>query len=246
MGDRRPTLRPMHRSTSPDEAAPRVELHLLGGFDLGRDGSSVPLAPGARRLVAFLALQKRPVRREFAAGMLWPDVPDERAAANLRSTLWRVQKQLRGLISTKGERLRIDASTVVDLRDAELAAHAVLDDGECDIRIFSSDLLPDWYDEWVVLERERFRQLRLSALEALCERHTKAGRLGEALEAGLLSVASEPLRESAHRALIRVHLATGNAVEAIRQYGVCRRLLRDQLGIEPTQQLRELIDALGT
>jgi DNA-binding SARP family transcriptional activator len=246
VGDRRPSLRPMHRTTPPAQAPLRVRLHLLSGFDLVRGDVSVTLAPGAERLVAFLALQERPVRREFAAGMLWPDVPDDRAAANLRSTLWRVQKQLRGLVSTRSERLRIDPATDVDLRDAERAAHAVLTGGDCDIRVFSSDLLPDWYDDWVVLERERFRQLRLSALETLCDRHTTAGRLGPALEAGLLSVASEPLRESAHRALIRVHLATGNAVEAIRQYGVCRRLLRDQLGIEPTQQLRELIDAIGT
>jgi DNA-binding SARP family transcriptional activator len=236
----------MHRSTPPEEAAPRVQLHLLNSFEVVRNGVPVPLAPGAQCLVAFLALQERPVRREFAAGMLWPEVPDDRAAANLRSALWRVQKQLRGLISTTSERLHIDLSTGIDLRDAEYAAHAVLDDGECDLRLLSYDLLPDWYDDWVALERERFRQLRLSALETLCERHTRAGRLGEALEAGLLSVASEPLRESAHRALIRVHLATGNAVEAIRQYGVCRRLLHDQLGVEPTPQLRALIDALGT
>jgi DNA-binding SARP family transcriptional activator len=160
--------------------------------------------------------------------------------------LWRVQKQLRGLIATKSERLLIDPRTPIDLRDAERAARAVLDGDEYDARVFSHDLLPDWYDDWVVLERESFRQLRLSALEALCERYTIAGRLGEALEAGLLSVAGEPLRESAHRALICVHLAAGNPVEAIRQYGVCRRLLRDQLGIEPTPRLRDLIDALGT
>jgi DNA-binding SARP family transcriptional activator len=241
--DVRSALRPIDRG-----ATPRVRLHLLSAFEVVRDDHAVPLAPGSQRLVAFLALQERPVRREFTAGMLWPDVSDGRAAANLRSTLWRVQKQLgvRGLIATKGERLLIDPQTPIDLRDAERAARAVLDDGECDARLFSHDVLPDWYDDWVLLERESFRQLRLSALEALCERHTNAGRLGQALEAGLLSVASEPLRESAHRALIRVHLAAGNAVEAIRQYGVCRRLLHDQLGIEPTQQLRELIDALGT
>jgi DNA-binding SARP family transcriptional activator len=235
----------MSQSTTPD-GTPRVQLHLLSAFEVVRDDDAIPLAPGVQRLIAFLALQKRPVRREFTAGMLWPDVSDTRAGANLRSTLWRVQKQLRGLIATKSERLLIDPRTPIDLRAAEHAARTVLDGGEHDARVFSHDVLPDWYDDWVVLERESFRQLRLSALEALCERYTIAGRLGEALEAGLLSVAGEPLRESAHRALICVHLAAGNPVEAIRQYGVCRRLLRDQLGIEPTPRLRELIDALGT
>jgi len=111
--------------------------------------------------------------------------------------------------------------------------------------LFTGDLLPDWYDDdWLLLERERFRQLRLRALDALCARHLRAGRSGEALDAGLLSLAGEPLRESAHRAVIRVHLADGNAVEALRQYRLCCRLLHDQLGIEPTQQLLDLISHL--
>jgi DNA-binding SARP family transcriptional activator len=115
----------------------------------------------------------------------------------------------------------------------------------CDVELFTGDLLPDWYDDdWVIFERERFRQLRLRALDALCARHLGAGRHGQALEAGLLSLAGEPLRESAHRALIRVHLAEGNTVEALRQFRLCHRLLHDELGIEPTQQLLDLIGPL--
>jgi len=114
-----------------------------------------------------------------------------------------------------------------------------------EVELFVGDLLPDWYDDdWILLERERFRQLRLRALDALCARHLDAGRHGQALEAGLLSLAGEPLRESAHRALIRIHFAEGNTVEALRQYRLCRRVLHDQLGIEPTQQLLDLIGPL--
>jgi DNA-binding SARP family transcriptional activator len=51
------------------------------------------------------------------------------------------------------------------------------------------------------------------------------------------------LRESAHRALIRVHLAEGNRFEAQRQYDLCRRLLRDRLDIEPSPQLEALFEA---
>jgi DNA-binding SARP family transcriptional activator len=106
------------------------------------------------------------------------------------------------------------------------------------------DLLPDWYDDWLVIERERFRQLRLRALDALCDRLTRAGRLDDALAAGLAAVAGEPLRESAHRALIRVHLTDGNAAEAIRQYRMFGRLLREQLGIEPSERMKSLIREL--
>jgi DNA-binding SARP family transcriptional activator len=102
----------------------------------------------------------------------------------------------------------------------------------------------DWYDDWVILARERFRQARLHALEALCLSLASSGRYAEAAEAGLAAVAGEPLRESAHRALIQAHLAQGNPGEAIRQYRLCRRLLHEQLGLEPSPQLDELVGAL--
>ncbi len=227
-----------------------VHLHLLGGFEIVCGGRPMQLPIGPQRLTAFVALRPHPVRREYAAGMLWIDSSEARAAANLRSTLWRVQKQVPGLLITVDGRLQLGPDVEIDLRVAERVAQRILDGSPGNERVdtvdlLRADLLPDWYEEWVQLEREPFRQVRLSALETLCERRASAGRLGEALELGLLSVATEPLRESAHRALIRVHIAAGNAVEAIRQYSACRRLLHDQLGIEPTEQLTALIDALG-
>ena len=68
-------------------------------------------------------------------------------------------------------------------------------------------------------------------------RLTGAGRFAEAFELGLAALAGEPLRESAHRALVRVHLAEGNVGEAVRQYELCRSLLREKLGVEPSEQM---------
>jgi DNA-binding SARP family transcriptional activator len=134
----------------------------------------------------------------------------------------------------------------VDLREAEQCAHRALDrtngdDFEVDASVLSGDLLPDWYDDWVVFERERFHQLRLRALDALCGRLADAGRLDGALEIGLSAVADDPLRESSHRAVVRVHLADGNLAEAIRQYRLCRRLLNEHLGVEPSERMEELV-----
>jgi DNA-binding SARP family transcriptional activator len=237
------SLRPGKRDAAP---APPLQLRLLRTFEVVAGGEPVTLPVGAQRLVAFIALQDRPVQRDYVAGMLWLDTPDARAAANLRSMLWRIQKRARGLIDARGQRLRLEPGVRVDLRIAEDLARRELAGTENvpGPEPFSADLLPDWYEDWVLLERERFRQLRLRALEALCERQLRAGRIGDALDAGLLSLAGEPLRESAHRVLVRVHLADGNAVEAVRQYRLCRRLLREQLGVEPTQQLRELVAGL--
>jgi DNA-binding SARP family transcriptional activator len=241
------TERPPRRSSA---TAPCVELRLLNAFGLNSDGASVSLPMSAQRLVAFVALHNRPLLRPYVAGSLWLDTPDERAAANLRSALWRINRLSRPLIEAAGQQLRLRADVRVDFHDAErLALDEVHNRAEArheepDVEPFVGDLLPDWYEDWVLIERERFRQLRLRALEAVCDRLARAGRLGEALDAGLLSVAGEPLRESAHRALVRVHLADGNAGEAIRQYRLCRRLLHDQLGIEPSERMRELVRGL--
>ena len=247
MRDAPPSLRPRSLRSLGSTDGVRVQLRLLNAFEVVCDGRSVQLPSLAQRLVAFVALHERPVERGYVAGMLWLDTPDQRAAGNLRTALWRVQTRARGLLDASGHRLRLEPGVRVDVRNAEQAARREIGgaDTRCEVELFAGDLLPDWYDDdWLLLERERFRQLRLRALDALCARHLHAGRHGQALEAGLLSLAGEPLRESAHRALIRIHLAEGNAVEALRQYRLCRRLLHDQLGIEPTQQLLDLIGPL--
>lgn len=240
-------LRPNARVSRGGDGAPNeVVLHLLAGFGVEVDGEDVPLPGSAQRVVAFVALHERPVLRPYAAGTLWLDWPETRAAGNLRSALWRIQRHAPALVSADSRMLRLGRCVRVDLREAETLAHDELagSPSRAAPDVLALDLLPDWYDDWVLLERERFRQLRLRALESRCARLTAAGELDEALEAGLLALAGEPLRESAHRALVRLHLAEGNAAEALRQFQLCRRLLLEQLGVEPSPRMLELVAGL--
>jgi DNA-binding SARP family transcriptional activator len=135
----------------------------------------------------------------------------------------------------------------VDLHEISELARAVIE-GEVDSSTLDfsqlslqGDLLPDWYEDWIVVERERFRQLRLHALECLCDRLRKEGMFAEAVEAGLAAVASEPLRESSHRVLIAAYLAEGNRGEAIREYRAYRDLVRDELGVDPSPRMERLV-----
>ncbi len=229
----------------------RPRLTLLGGFELLRGDEHVPLSTSAQRLLAFVALRDRPLQRSYVAGSLWLDSPEERAAANLRSALWRLHGCGMELVHCEGTQLSLDPGMIVDLREAEALAHHALDrangsDLDVDPSLLSGDLLPDWYDEWVVFERERFHQLRLRALDALCSRLADAGRLDGALEIGLAAVADDPLRESSHRAVVRVHLADGNIAEALRQNRLFRRLLNEQLGVEPSERMQELMRDVET
>ncbi|WP_231905541.1 AfsR/SARP family transcriptional regulator [Streptomyces davaonensis] len=136
---------------------------------------------------------------------------------------------------TLGHGVRVDASTLartaLDIVRGRGPFHAdplllgVLDRG---------DLLPDWDDNWVVLEREWLRRLRLQALDILAERLARHNMPALALEAALASIRIEPLREYPHRAAVSAHLAEGNMIEALRHYEAFRQLLRTELGAEPS------------
>lgn len=225
----------------------RPRLRLLDGFELTCAGRPVTLTITVQRLLAFLAISDRPMRRPFVAGRLWIDATEARAAASLRSTLWRLRRLALPLVEASGTHLTLMPRVLVDLRQARSLVRRLIDptdgceDLAVDARALSSDLLPDWYEDWVIAERERFCQLRLHGLESLCMRLTSAGRFGEAVEAGMAAVSAEPLRESGQRALIATHLAEGNVGEALRQFRRFRSLLRHELGIEPSQALSALL-----
>jgi DNA-binding SARP family transcriptional activator len=226
-----------------------ADLRLLGGFELRVNAAPVELSLGPQRLLAYLALHARPATRSSVAGTLWPEAAEERAAANLRSTLWRIRRTRLPLVTTEGRHLSLAPAVRVDVRDSIGAARRLLDPeasaADIDSRTqaaLGSDVLPDWDDDWALLERERFRQIRLHALERRCDLLTATGRISEAIEAGLAVVAAEPLRESAHRALIRAHLAEGNRAEALRQFTLYGRLMREDLGLEPSPEIAALVE----
>ena len=223
-----------------------VCVRLLGGFELLVGGRPEPLPSGSQRLVAFLALQPTGLQRVYVAGVLWPDASDDHARASLRSALWRIPTACSDLVEASATHLRFHRSVEVDVLEASASAHRALAEGtiesdDLDRLTESRDLMPDCYEDWVLLERERFRQLRLHALEAVCDRMIEAGRHAAAVRAGLAAVEGEPLRESAHRALIRAHLAEGNPGEALRQYRSFESLLRKELGLAPSAAIRSLL-----
>jgi DNA-binding SARP family transcriptional activator len=230
-------------------SCPQLWLRLLRGFEFHCDEQAVPLPLNTQRLVAFLALRARPIRRLHVATTLWPDSTEERSVANLRSTLWRLRCQGCLLVETTNRHLRLAEAVSVDYHLVAGRARRFLDPStkvdldELD-EGFAEDLLPDWYDDWVVMERERFRQLRLCALESAAERLISAGRHGQAIQAALTAVGEEPLRESAHRALVRAHLAQGNRGEALLGYRRYREALQAELQVEPSPLFEELISGI--
>jgi DNA-binding SARP family transcriptional activator len=226
-----------------------ARLGLLGAFELSFGGGTLELPTPAQRVLAYLAIEDRPLQRSYLAAALWLDSTDARAAGSLRSALWRIRRSRCELVEERNHQLQLSSKVAVDLRAAYAWASRVQDRGQplsrADVEGASlpAELLRDWYDDWVVLERERFRQLRAHALEVLCDRLAAEGRIGDALEIGLAAVHNEPLRESAHRAVISVHLAEGNQSEALRQYAYYRQLVSRELGVQPSPRMETLLRA---
>ena len=231
-----------------------IEMCLLGTFAVWVEHHAlVTLPEGSQRLLVYLALRERSVARVAVAGTLWPDVSDQLAGVSLRSALSRLD----GLghdavvLTTAGAQLAQHVS--VDLHRARALARRLLQPGSSTtdadlsgaaVAMLSLELLPDWYDDWVVAEAEDWRQLRANALEAQARLLTASGRLAEAAGAARAAIRVEPLRESAHASLIRVHLAEGNQSEALRAFNLYRALLRRELGLEPTAHLSELVASI--
>jgi DNA-binding SARP family transcriptional activator len=231
----------------------QLRLSLLGGFSLRKGSRDIQLAASGQRLVALLALQDRPVTRVRAAGTLWPELSAKRSLSDLRTTLWRVHQSGEQIVTATNSALALNADTGVDVRrlmDLPRQLGRAAEPGQAPAGLDSvtlsdltSELLPDWYDEWVQDERECLRQTRLHGLEALSVALSQAGRHADAIQAALAAVRVEPLRETAHRTLIQAHLAEGNRCEARRQFQECRRLLREELGVEPSESTRQLAGA---
>jgi DNA-binding SARP family transcriptional activator len=222
-----------------------VRLRLLGGFHLLLGGRPAAVPVQAQRLLALLAL--RPAQcRSALAGTLWGDVPESRAQANLRNAAWRVRLCSDAVLQCSRHSLGLDPAVTLDLDAARRGARGVLDGQPATaspelIGLLDHDLLPSWDEEWLVVERERQRQLRLHALEALSDALRRAGRYPDAIAAALAAVRAEPLRESAQRGLIVAHLAEGNVCEAVRQFDSYRRMLSGELGIAPGERLVALV-----
>lgn len=238
-------------ATRPRPGVAGSRVLLVGGFRLVEGDAQVALAEGSQRLLALLALRGQPVKRVLVAGTLWPEVTESRAYASLRSALSRLYGVVRDAVEVDPSELRLASRVRVDLHESQALAHRLLDTvdqpleapdlSRAAITALSGELLPDWYEDWVLLKAEDWRQLRLHALEVLAGLLAAAGRYGDAAAAALAAVRADPLRESAHAALIRVHLAEHNQSEALREFKLYQDLLRAELDIEPTNQLRDLV-----
>jgi DNA-binding SARP family transcriptional activator len=224
-----------------------TSLCLLNGPYTLVNGHQHAVPEGSKRLVVLVAI-RRWVTRRAAAELLWPDVEPLRAAGNLRSAVWRLRCAELPLLIERDGALRLSPDVQVDI-DVLCAGAAQVASGRPsadDRRLLAAavealDLLPGWYEEWVCAERERLRTTMLTAIDAIAVQLRRAGRCAEAIDAALVAVTADPLRDSSQAALITAHLREGNLCEARRAYAAYRRVLRAEFGLEPPERLARLV-----
>lgn len=221
------------------------ELRLLGGFDLRRCDEPVDVAPSSQRVIAFLALHDRPLPRAYVAETLWPDTTDERAAANLRTALWRLHVAGHDVVEVVHAQLGLHRSVGVDVRTMDRVARGLRQRGEEPdpglLDCLRGELLPGCWDSWLVFERERVRAELVHLLEWLGLGALHRGDHHLAELAALAAVECDPLRESANALLIRGRLAGGDHAGAVQHYHRYSRLIDAELGLAPGTELQRLI-----
>lgn len=225
-----------------------IRIQVLNGCVIGRAGQPLNVPLTSQRVAAFLALQTVPTRRSEVASRLWCGSGHASGQACLRSALWRLQDACGSaeVVDATRTHLRLSCAVSVDLRAQVAIATQLLHSPEIqeedlDLELLEGELLPDWNDEWVLIERDRLRQLRLHALESFGRHMIELGRYGAAAEAGFAGLRADPLRESSHQLLIETYLAEGNRADALRQYEHYRRLLKRKLGLQPHARFLSLL-----
>src|SRR6266545_2068996 len=178
-------------------AAHPSQLVLMNGFSLCSGGAIRRLPASAQRLLAFVALQGRSVSRRRAAFTLWPDASEARAYGSLRTALFRLRAVCPdGSVLECGREFELSANVEVDVRKAyELAARlerpGTCNTAELESLLEGGELLPDWYEDWVLVERERFHELRRRAPRGGKSR--RSARPPQAIPAGSSALGACPV-----------------------------------------------------
>jgi DNA-binding SARP family transcriptional activator len=219
---------------------------VLGSFTTTAEGVD------AGKVVAYLAVHRRPERCADLAADLWPGEPApaarqllDDALASLRSTgLLEPELGPDGPVALDpAVEVELDAAMALvrRLADAPGRPNGIPDDLPTAAALLRADILPGWPAAWLAVERERFRQIRLNALEDLSTALSAAGRHAEAVELAEEAVRTAPSRESARRALIEAHLGQGGIAEAVAQYDEYTELLRSSVGASSAFGLEGLL-----
>jgi DNA-binding SARP family transcriptional activator len=240
--------------------SPVLSFTLFGGFDLRIDNTPVDgfISNKARALLAFLFVTNRSHPRPVLAELFWGDKPDDVANVNLRMAL----SNLRKLLGPALDITRSDVSVSKNYRcilDVELFQSRLSQvdpatlESNCNsleqaIALYTGDFLEGLsvrdalsFEEWALRQRERYRQMALQALYRLSMIHTDRGSYDLAIQYTSRLLELEPWQEEGHRQMMLLLAMTGQRGAALAQYAACRRILAEELHVDPMPETNALL-----
>ncbi|MGD2166437.1 MAG: BTAD domain-containing putative transcriptional regulator, partial [Anaerolineae bacterium] len=243
----------------------RLSLSLLGPFEVALDEQSVTdfESDKVRALLAYLAVERdRPHRRDSLAGLLWADWSDRAARTNLRNALANLRTAIGDrhaqppfLLITR-ETIHFNTASdhwldVIAFRSRVEADQPAARELEEAVDLYRGGFLEGFFvkdsptfEDWSLLTRERLQRQALSALRWLAEHYERRGDYEQASDYAWRQVELEPWQEQAHQQLMRLLALSGRRGAALAQYETCRRLLAEELGVEPAEDTTRLYDKI--
>ncbi len=240
-------------SPNDDTAAPGCSLQLFGAPNLICSGHVVTLKRRqARAILFYLGAQgDLSVPRDTLLGLIWPEKERAVAQQTLRTLLHGLRRDLNGQLIEEGHALRLSSDVAVDARAFEAGLAGEPESLAGALQLYRGDFLAGFtldgapaFEEWILIERERYRRLAVRGLTRLSAQQSAAGRYAEALASIDRALALDPLQEDVQRDALRLHMLAGDRPGAIRRYDELRRLLDDELGVTPMAETRALYDAI--
>ncbi|NVK73913.1 MAG: AAA family ATPase [Oceanospirillaceae bacterium] len=237
---------------------PLLNLSLLGGFVARVDDKAI-LDSGYAKLRGLLALlamsADTPLSREFLAEMLWPNMDSKIGRQNLRLALFNLKSSMdeagyllssqRDFVTLSSQGLLFDVTEFV----ADAPVSILQMERQSDLyrgEFMSGFYLPDCHelDNWLLLQRETMQRRALSLLERLSDHYERTGHLQNAMQYALRSLELDSWNEHAHRRVMRLYALSGSSGAALAQFEMCCKLLKNEMGVLPSEETRQLAERI--
>ena len=242
-----------------------LHVQLFGRFGVELDGRALGglEARKVQELLSYLLIYRdRPHPRETLAGILWDAQSTPQSKKYLRQALWQLQNALQSvgkddfepILIIESEWIQINPKANIHLdvhefeeafkdtrglRGRELVADQITALTAA-VGSYQNDMLPGWYQDWCIFERERLQNMFIAIMDKLmgyCEAH---GNYEEGISYGMRILGFDRARERTHRRLMRLHYLADDRTGALRQYKRCEAALEEELGVKPAKRTDEL------
>lgn len=230
---------------------PTLRLYFLGTLDIRHDGQQLPKPAmlKSQSLLAYLILHRnRPRSRDRLVGLFWGDRPERKARASLSTALWHIRRCLPDdCIESDPQMVQFDPESDLWLDVDEFESRVCQDDItalQSAVTLYRGDFLDGFYHEWVIDERYRLETLYMEALTRLMLGLEAAAEHDSALATALRLLERDPLREDAHRLVMRAYCRLGQRNAALEQHQRCREIVQEELGAPPMVETVDLYEEI--